>query len=75
MTSIFGEWKTYSIFRKIEDDLNMLRNRRQIEDNINFENGRRPQYLVKGIDINVLKLVANLNFLRGKDDLDSPSLN
>ena len=53
----FGEWKTTSIFWKMTDDLNMLRN------------GRQPQPFIKlkiistlENDINVLKLVAKLNF-------------
>ena len=57
-TTIYQEpnWKTTLTFWKMEDDLNFL------------ENGRKPQYVgnwkkTSIDDINVLKLVAELNFL------------
>ena len=44
--NILAKWKTTSILRKVEDDLNL---KKKMEDDLNFKvNGRRPKFSVKG---------------------------
>ena len=42
----------------MEDDLKYLK----IEDNLNFENGRRPHFLKMEDNLNITKMDENLNF-------------
>ena len=86
----FVKWKTTSIFCKIDENLNMMRNGRQPQSFVKLktisilENGGQPflfwemeedlnNWYMED-DTNVLKLVAQLNFLLGRDGLARPSL-